>query len=538
MTTAARTARAAARWLGDRPVRVKMLASTMTASLVAASVGALGLMALSDSAATSEAIYADNVMSIQSIGLMIDDVEQIRLAISAAAPQVGTAAPSLAEVQALVQRYQAAEQVYTEHGLDADRAELFAEADDDLAEINRLTTDVIAPAVAAQAATGGAPVTADEVAPLMSEMITDLDDLRDIDTREAAAAAAKARSSYEHHRTVFLVVLTVGLALALATGWLVAALLTRGLASVQRVAEGLAEGDLTRSTGLTSRDELGRMGSALDAATTSLRGVMSDVAASSDAVAAASVQLSASSAQIAGSAEETSTQADVVTGAAGEVSAHVGTVAAGAEEMGVSIREIAQSANEAARVATEAVRRADEANTAVQALGESSSEVGSVVKIITTIAEQTNLLALNATIEAARAGEAGKGFAVVAGEVKELAQQTAQATEEIGRRIEAIQGDAAGAVDAIAEIGAVIARISDHQLVIASAVEEQTATTNEMARSVAEAATGSGQIATTITGVSAAAGSTTQALAQTRVAVDELSEMATGLRTAVGRFSF
>jgi methyl-accepting chemotaxis protein len=161
-----------------------------------------------------------------------------------------------------------------------------------------------------------------------------------------------------------------------------------------------------------------------------------------------------------------------------------------------------------------------------------------VVKAITSIAEQTNLLALNATIEAARAGEAGKGFAVVANEVKELAQETARATEDIARRVEAIQGDTSGAIGAIGRISEIIGSINDYQLTIASAVEEQTATTNEMSRSVQEAAGGSGEIATNITGVSAAASSTTQALGQTRMAVDELSRMASDLRTSVSRFTF
>ena len=161
-----------------------------------------------------------------------------------------------------------------------------------------------------------------------------------------------------------------------------------------------------------------------------------------------------------------------------------------------------------------------------------------MVRTITSIAEQTNLLALNATIEAARAGEAGKGFAVVANEVKELAQETARATEDIVRRVEAIQADTGGAVLAIGRIGEVIGQINDYQLTIASAVEEQTATTNEMSRSVAEAAGGSTEIAANITGVSTAAESTTQALGQTRVAVDELSRMATDLRSQVSRFVY
>uniref|UniRef100_UPI001F4990F4 methyl-accepting chemotaxis protein n=1 Tax=Nocardioides pantholopis TaxID=2483798 RepID=UPI001F4990F4 len=165
-----------------------------------------------------------------------------------------------------------------------------------------------------------------------------------------------------------------------------------------------------------------------------------------------------------------------------------------------------------------------------------SVEIGNVVKVITSIAEQTNLLALNATIEAARAGEAGKGFAVVANEVKELAQETARATGDIARRVEAIQSDSGGAVAAIGEIAGIIASINDYQLTIASAVEEQTATTNEMSRNVAEAATGGHEIAANIAGVSQAAVSTTEAMSQSQAAVAELAGMAGKLRAEVSRF--
>ncbi|GAA4316396.1 hypothetical protein GCM10023162_22940 [Klenkia terrae] len=329
----------------------------------------------------------------------------------------------------------------------------------------------------------------------------------------------------------------LGVLLAALLAWRVTRSLARPLDRIRHVAEGLGSGDLTRRTGLTGAGEMGRTGAALDVAAEQLRGVMASVVDSADAVAASSQQLSASAAQISASSEETSVQSGAVSGAADEVSRSVATVAAGAEQMSASIREIAQNANEAARVAAEAVSEAEATNATITKLGVSSKEIGDVVKVITSIAEQTNLLALNATIEAARAGEAGKGFAVVANEVKELAQETARATEDIARRVEAIQADTGGAVAAIGRIGTVIGQINDYQLTIASAVEQQTATTNEMSRSVAEAAGGTTEIAANIGGVSTAAESTTQALSQTRVAVDELSRMAADLRTTVGRFT-
>jgi methyl-accepting chemotaxis protein len=360
------------------------------------------------------------------------------------------------------------------------------------------------------------------------------------DSLEDRARAATEAAGAQKTRAVWTMAaaIAVGLAVTLALAVAVSRRIVRPLASVVAVADAVAAGDLSRSTGVVRGDEVGRVAAALDRAVLDLREVMTSVASSADAVAASSEELSASSAQISASAEQTSTQSGVVAGAAEEVSRGVQTVAAGAEQMGASIREIATNAAEASEVAARAVTAAETTTATVAKLGESSAEIGNVVKVITSIAEQTNLLALNATIEAARAGEAGKGFAVVANEVKELAQETAKATEDIARRVRAIQGDTGAAVSAIEEISQIVAQISDRQTTIASAVEEQTATTTEMSRSVQEAAGGATQIAGTITGVSAAADSTTQALGQTRAAVDELSRMAADLRGEVGRFTF
>jgi methyl-accepting chemotaxis protein len=205
--------------------------------------------------------------------------------------------------------------------------------------------------------------------------------------------------------------------------------------------------------------------------------------------------------------------------------------------MGASIKEIAKNATEAAKVATAAVRMAETATATVSKLGDSSTEIGQVIKAITSIAQQTNLLALNATIEAARAGEAGKGFAVVANEVKELAKETAKATEDISRKIEAIQGDTKAAVEAIASISGIINHVNDISNTIATAVEQQNATTNEMARNVSEAAHGSGEITENVAGVAEAAAGTSRGAADTQKAAQQLVDMSRSLRTLVEKFN-
>jgi methyl-accepting chemotaxis protein len=308
--------------------------------------------------------------------------------------------------------------------------------------------------------------------------------------------------------------------------------------SILEVVSAASRGDLTREIVVSGADAIGLMAKGLSKFLGNLRKSVSNIAEMAQSLASSSQELTSVSQLMASNAEETAAQASVASAAAEQVSRNVTTVSTGAEQMGASIKEIAKSANEAARVATSAVKVADKTNATVAKLGESSAEIGNVIKVITSIAQQTNLLALNATIEAARAGEAGKGFAVVANEVKELAKQTARATEDISRKIEAIQTDTKGAVGAIAQIGAIINQINDIQTTIASAVEEQTATTGEISRNVTEAAKGSNEIAQNITGVAQAAQSTTEGAANTKGSADELSRLAADLQKLVNQFKY
>nr|BFE65942.1 hypothetical protein GCM10020063_104680 [Dactylosporangium thailandense] len=332
--------------------------------------------------------------------------------------------------------------------------------------------------------------------------------------------------------------LLIGVLVFLAIAIPVARAIIRPVRKVRGVLEALARGDLTQRAGMTGRDEIGQMAASLDAAMGSIRGSISAVSTSSDSLADASRQLSRVSEEIAGAAGSTNQQMSDASMSSHEVSRHVSTVATGAEEMGASIHEIARNAADAAGVASGAVREAGAANEKVERLAVSSTEIGNVLKLITSIAEQTNLLALNATIEAARAGEAGKGFAVVANEVKDLAQETAKATEDIRLRVTAIQSDTGAAAEAIRRMGEVVEEINQYQATIASAVEEQSVTTAEMSRSVAEAATGAEKIAANIAGVADATAATTQGVGAAKGAAGELARMSQDLRQLVSYFKF
>ena len=304
------------------------------------------------------------------------------------------------------------------------------------------------------------------------------------------------------------------------------------------VTDQMAEGDLTGQIEMQIRDEIGQIGEAINRAIDRMGGTVKAISVSSDVLSQSSENLVAVSQQMSGNAQETAAQADVVSTTADEVSRNLQSVSSAVEEMNVSIKEIAQNAREAAQVGIQAVSLSEETHLKVGKLGESSTEIGDVIKVITTIAQQTNLLSLNAAIEAARAGEAGKGFVVVANEVKDLAKKTGKATEEIGRKIESIQTDTKEAVAAINQIRAIISQMNGIQTSIAGSVEQQTVTTNGISKSVFEAARGSSDIAKGIVRMADAAKGTSAGADNTRKAAQDLARMATQLKEIIGRFRY
>lgn len=362
----------------------------------------------------------------------------------------------------------------------------------------------------------------------------------ELEAREEKRAQASLDAEHETEGRANVITFSLvlcGLFIGAVAAVVIARSIARSMSQMLGLAQEIAAKNLTiADIEISSPDEIGRAETALNTMKNSLREMIHSIADTANHVTSASREISTEAQQITANSEQTSAQANVVSTAVQQVTRNLETVVTGAGEMSTTIQSIASSAHEAASVAKEAVKNARAADATVSKLGESSAEIDDVIKVITSIAQQTNLLALNATIEAARAGEAGKGFAVVANEVKELAKQTAKATEEISRKIAAIQQDSKGAVDAIGGIHGVIRKISDISGTIATAVEEQSATTNEMSRNVAEAAEGVTEISNNIGGVAQAAQGTSANAKESLKAAVQLAEMSAQLSGLVKQF--
>lgn len=360
--------------------------------------------------------------------------------------------------------------------------------------------------------------------------------LRDMAARELEVLIRNRIQTLQWERLCSLLLTTLALAVSVLLVVVVARSITVPLSNCVSGLRSLANRDLTRRMNFHADSEIGEISTAVDQAASGMQAAVRSIRASATELNRAADRQTDVSCQMSTTAEQTSEQAQRASIVAEQVSHNTQAVSLAMNELSTAIREIANNTQQAARVATDAVQLAATTNTTVTKLGQSSAEIGEVIKVITSIAEQTNLLSLNATIEAARAGEAGKGFAVVANAVKELAKQTAHATESIRRKIDVTQNDIRDSVAAINRISHTIEQINDFQNSIAGAVEEQTVVTRDISRNVADAARGTSEIAGNIVQVARAAEGTAAGAAATRVAAQDATRLAAQLNELVSQF--
>jgi methyl-accepting chemotaxis protein len=521
--------------LADRPVRVKILAVLAVASLGVIAVAITTHLALGTMRESVKSLYQvgleagfhESLVHQQEIKVRMDLFAHVNEPTAdGKADWEQDIVDDEAELDAAVDAYNALV------GNTTELAPFVASWN----EVRSLYNELLIPASRAGDSASWREAFESKVRPAISQAADDLDSLEAWRTEQGKAQETSANDAESTGRLTMIVVILLALG---AGGWLalaVARRIVRPLSHVSEALDNMARGDLTTKVVVESRDEVGHMAVALNSATSSLSDTIRNIESSLAELDSASRELTGTSDQLASDASASRQRAGTVADAASQVTENVQSVATGSQEMDQAIANIAQSASAAAKVGEQAVAAAQSTTDTIGKLGAASSEIGNVMKTITSIAEQTNLLALNATIEAARAGDAGKGFAVVAGEVKDLAQETGKATEDISRRVEAIQLGTDNAVRAIAEISEIIEHINEFQMAIASAVEEQSATTREMDRSVSTAASGSANITGYIDDVASVAESVADGADRTRQAAATLSTMSTRLNELVGRF--
>src|SRR5271156_1445314 len=518
-------------------IRTQLFGLTATALAFLAAVGATGYWGIStvektaaELAATGEAIR-DHAEAPTFVDLTREDFSSV---VHKTGQERQDSLDNLSvHSQVLGQRISAARDAVTAPGL---KDHLNEEAG-----LGEKDQGVIAAFAASVASNPSATPDADPVFQIYQALQSKIEDTAE--KLEADGKLEEAGASLRASRTAHMILVICGASLLLMIFGSVTLVrrISRSLDRLRHMIQDISdgEGDITKRlevAGGFGDDELGEVSRLFNRFMDKLQEILRGVVAHTGKLTSASQQLLEASKQITVNSGETATQSNSASQVTQQVTQHLNSLSIGVSEMTSTIQSIASNAQEAAKVASSAVEAADAANSAVAKLGQSSGEIGVVIKVITSIAEQTNLLALNATIEAARAGEAGKGFAVVANEVKELAKQTARATDEIGRKISAIQSDTKGAIEAIGTVSGVINQINSISATIAAAVEEQSATTNEMTRNAGEAASGANGISVNISGVAQAADGTLLRAQESQKAAQELSSIALQLGSLMRQF--
>ncbi|MCP2300406.1 methyl-accepting chemotaxis protein [Actinokineospora globicatena] len=523
------------RWLANRRVGTKVLGAVGVLGVVAVSVGTLAIIRMSDMNEASDSLYSSGLLPVQRIYEARIDMADTREDLLS-----HTSSDSREKMASYERAMQADDDAFNGE-IEAYTAlstvpELIAPLREAWTAYQKVRDDQVVPASRSNDTAKVESLTDTVLEPLSVKAEDALERIVEAEIRGARTRQEATEASYASARTTIIVALAVGITLAVAISLWVSRAIVGGVRRIGAVVAALAHRDLTSTVGLTGRDELAEMGRDLDTAIGTVRETVREMAGTATTLSTAAAGLSAVSAELNQGAEKTSERAGIASAAASRVSASVQSLSSGAAQMTTSIAEIAGSATQAAEVAQESMRAAADTGERIESLHQASAEIGEVVKLITSIAEQTNLLALNATIEAARAGAAGAGFAVVAGEVKDLAHETARATEQISQRVTAIQTGTGAAAFAVRRIQEVVAQITDHATTVASAVEEQSATTSEMTRSIAEVALCGEELTSSFTEVAAVTTATSESSRASQGAAEDLSRLAAKLTSLVEVF--
>ena len=525
----------------DVKLGTKLIGGFLLIALISTVIGATSLVNIRKMAQADQRLYDDSTVPLPELTSIAVSVQRMRIAsrdFIASQGEAGRRATFEQQIRELAGDIAKTSDTYEKRNLSPEMKKAFADFTQYHKSYEDYVAQILALATAGKEKEAWDILWSDSYNRITSAEIASIDRMEQLKVDEAKQSSEQNNSLASASATEVIVAILAGLIFAVGLGVWLTLSITGRIRQTASVLAAVANGDLTKRLDSSGKDEVGQMGDALNRTLDQMSGAMRNIAQNSEALAGSSEELSAVSHQMSSNAEETSAQANVVAAAAEQATRNLQTVAAATEEMTATIGEIAKSASTAAQVAARAVERAGVANVTMTHLGEASASISEVVKVIHSIAQQTKLLALNATIEAARAGAAGKGFAVVANEVKDLASETAKATEQIDQKIQGIRKGTDGAAEIIGEISGIISQMHDISTTIASAVEEQTSTTKDIARNVSEAAVGESQVTETITSVAQAAKSTSAGAQSTQTAARKLSNMATELQELVGRFTY
>jgi methyl-accepting chemotaxis protein len=530
-------------------------------------IGGLGLRSLGSIQTRVQSMYDDRVVCLGQLATILDSLQRMRISVIAnlAAGGEGGRAEDLAKIAGFDRAIDKTWADYMATSLTPEEKALADRFTVELAAYRDIRGRVVGLMTGGDLA-AARPLVEREGSKAFSALTATNRELIALQVRVAEEEHQAADSTYSSTRLMMMLVIGLGLAAALAVTVLIIRSITVPVAASIQVMERLAADDiLVEVIGLERRDEIGEIArsvqvfkqNAIDKKRMEAEAAESEARAEAarkadmnrlagefetgvgrmvNEVAQASSDMETTAQTMSALAAQVSAQAGAVAAASEQAAANVQTVAAASEELSSSVAEIGRQVGESAHVARDAVTETAHTDAIVRGLAEAAGRIGEIIRLINDIASQTNLLALNATIEAARAGEAGKGFAVVAGDVKNLANQTARATDEIAQQINSVQTETNRAVEAIRSVSATIARIDEISAAIASAVEEQSAATREIARNVEEAARGTQEVSSNIGGVTQAAQETGSAAASVLDTARHLAGNSQGLGRAVGDF--